>query len=131
MPKPSPTSPSPAQDLARRFWASANAGDWAAFADLLSPDLVYEVPQTRERIVGRALFVEFFRSWPEAWRVDLRRCFGEDEQAVAEIDFITERETVTGLAFFELRQGRIAHITDYWPSDYEPPQRVVAGVQRY
>jgi len=118
------------EDLVRRFWATANAGDWPAFEALLSPEMVYLVPQTRERIRGRERFVEFFRTWPEAWRAEIRRCIVDAQRAVTVIDFLTERGRDTGISFFELQGGLITEVCDFWPSDYEPPPRVVAGVER-
>jgi ketosteroid isomerase-like protein len=32
------------------FWATAQARDWDAFADTLAEDVVYTLPQTRERM---------------------------------------------------------------------------------
>jgi len=119
------------EDLIRRFWATANAGDWPAFEALLSPDMVYLVPQTRERIRGREHFVEFFRTWPEAWRAEITRCIVDAQRAVTVIDFLTERGRDTGISFFELQGGLITEVCDFWPSDYEPPQRVVSAVERY
>ena len=37
----------------RAFVTTLDARDWDAWAMLMSPDVVYEVPQTRERIRGR------------------------------------------------------------------------------
>ena len=48
------------QQLVSQHWQFANARDWTAFANLLAEDLVYEVPQTRERVTGRAGYVDFF-----------------------------------------------------------------------
>ena len=119
------------EELIRRFWATANAGDWPAFEALLSPDMVYLVPQTRERIRGREHFVEFFRTWPEAWRAEITRCIVDAQRAVTVIDFLTERGRETGISFFELQGGLITEVCDFWPSDYEPPQRAIAAVERY
>lgn len=119
------------RDLIEQFWRTANDGDWSAFEALLSPDVVYLVPQTRERIRGREHFVEFFRSWPEAWRAELTRCIVDERGAVSVIDFLTARGSETGISFFELKDGQITEIRDFWPSEYEPPQRMIAAVERY
>jgi hypothetical protein len=34
------------------YWAAVQARDWGAFSALLAEDVVYEVPQTRERVSG-------------------------------------------------------------------------------
>nr|WP_316639626.1 nuclear transport factor 2 family protein [uncultured Roseateles sp.] len=117
--------------LVERFWSTANAADWEAFAALLSTDLVYEVPQTRERVRGREDFVEFFRTWPGIWRVEIVQSIADAHSAVTVINFITPTEQMTGITFFELGEGTITRLTDYWPADYEPPQRASPVVKRY
>jgi len=39
-------------ELAERFIASLEARDWEGWAALLHPGVVYEIPQSRERIRG-------------------------------------------------------------------------------
>ena len=45
-------------DLAKRFLATLEARDWGAWSALLADDVVYEMPQTRERITDY---------WPEPY----------------------------------------------------------------
>lgn len=116
--------------LIERFWSTANAADWEAFATLLSADLVYEVPQTREQVRGRDDFVEFFRTWPGPWRAELVQTLVDGPSAVTVIDFVTPDERMRGISFFTLTEGTIRHITEYWPADYEPPQRASPVVKR-
>lgn len=122
--------PSPTRALIERFWATANARDWEGFASLLHEDLLYLVPQTRERATGRAAFVEVFRTWPGAWRAAITQLIAEDDAAVATIDFLLDGERQTGITFFELQAGRISRITDHWPAPYEPPPRATPHMTR-
>jgi len=114
-----------------RHWQAGNARDWVAFAALLSPELVYEVPQTRERVRGREAYVDFFRTWPGNWRADIQKILVEPGGGVTMIDFVVDGEHMTGISFFELTDGVISRITDYWPSPYEPPPRACAWIERY
>ena len=52
------------RELAERFIASLEARDWDAWAGLLHPAVVYEIPQSRERIRGRDRVTDF---WPEPY----------------------------------------------------------------
>jgi len=49
---------------ALKHWELANARDWPGFESLLAQDMVYEAPQTRERILGSAGYRDFFATWP-------------------------------------------------------------------
>jgi ketosteroid isomerase-like protein len=51
-------------ELAERFIASLEARDWEAWAALLDPDVVYEIPQSRERIRGRDRYLQFNQEYP-------------------------------------------------------------------
>lgn len=114
-----------------QHWSASNQRDWPRFAETIHPDLVYEVPQTRERVRGRDNYVEFFRTWPGNWQAHVRRLVVQGDAAVTEIAFVIDGESMTGIAFFELADGLIVRITDYWPSPYEPPPRMTDVIERF
>ena len=118
--------------MIERHWSTANDRDWDAFAALLEPDLLYEVPQTRERIRGADGYLDFFRTWPGDWRVRILRLVCEPGSAACLVDFTDGGGTMTGISFFRLSaRNRIAQVTDYWPEPYEPPPRASRFVERY
>jgi hypothetical protein len=104
------------------FWAAAEARDWSAFGALLADDIVYELPQTRERIRGKASYLRFNVEYPGAWRLTVRRVVGEQRQAATWCDFVTDGESGEALTFFEFGEDRlITTITEFWPAAYDPP----------
>lgn len=104
------------------YWAAADARDWAAFGSLLADDLVYEVPQTRERIRGRATYVRFNADYPGDWHIVVQRVIASDGEAVSWIDFIAGGTAQIGITFFRLDvSGSICSISDFWPEPYTPP----------
>jgi ketosteroid isomerase-like protein len=112
----------PAADVAARYWASIAARDWESFGELLADTVVYELPQTRERIRGRTAYVRFNREYPGDWHVTVERLTGSGLHAATWISFVVDGRTETALTFLDLDDdGRIAHITDFWPEAYEPP----------
>jgi ketosteroid isomerase-like protein len=119
------------RDTIQRYWSSANRRDWAAFAALLDAEVLYEVPQTRERVRGREAYLEFNRTWPGAWVAEVRQIVADADSAVSHIDFHVDGEVMTGISFFALRDGLITKITDYWPEAYEPPARMTPVIERY
>jgi ketosteroid isomerase-like protein len=121
-----------ATEIVSRYWAAAGARDWAAFGALLAGDVVYELPQTRERIEGRADVVRFNEEYPGDWRLVGVRVIGEGRGAASWITLVAAGEEATGLSFFELTDdGVIGRITDFWPEPYEPPAGREHLVQRY
>ncbi|MFF4540837.1 nuclear transport factor 2 family protein [Streptomyces aureus] len=110
------------REAVERYWAHADARDWEAFAELLAEDVVYTLPQTRERISGRERYVEFNREYPGDWHVRIERVMAEPGQAVTWTQVTVGLEEMHAITFFTAdAHGRIATVTDFWPEPYEPP----------
>jgi hypothetical protein len=112
-------------------WACANARDWDGFAALLSPKLHYEVPQTREYIESGEGYLELFSTWPGNWSAVIKQLVCEGQKAICVVDFVVESETLTGISVFEVSDGLIVSVTDYWPEPYEPPARKTLHIKRH
>jgi predicted ester cyclase len=70
------------------YWAVAEARDWDAFGRLLADDVVYEGPQTRERVRGRDAYVRFnVEGFPGAWHLEVQRIVGEANHAASCVEF--------------------------------------------
>jgi ketosteroid isomerase-like protein len=109
-------------NVIERYWAVIEARDWPGLAGLLTADVVYELPQTRERIRGRDRYVQFNVEYPGDWHVAIERVVAQGTEAVSWTTFAVAGADEPGLCFFRLDgSGRIAHITDFWPQPYEPP----------
>lgn len=123
------------RELIERYWACARARDWSGFGALLHPEVVYEVPQTRERVRGREAYVEFNATWPDDWDADVLEVIANGERGFSRIAFYPNRldrsQVQHGLCVFGFRDGLIAHLLDYWPEPYEPPARHGGSVERY
>jgi ketosteroid isomerase-like protein len=108
--------------VAGRYWAALEARDWASFGDLLAGNVVYELPQTRERIRGRSAYVQFNQEYPGEWHATVERLTGSGRHAATWTSFTVDGRAETGLTFLDLDdRGRVAHITDFWPEPYEAP----------
>ena len=123
-----------ANEVVSAYWAAANAREWSTFADLVAEDVVYEGPQTRERVRGRDDYVRFnVEGFPGDWRLEVIQIVGEGLHASSWIEFTNADGSIQpGLCFFELREdGRIVRITDFWPDPYELPAERAHLVERY
>ena len=95
--------------------------DWAGLTELLHPEVVYEVPQTRERIRGRDRYVQFNAEYPGDWHIAPRVVLGDDHDGSLLFEWHLGGEPSLAVAFFEIGGGLITKITDFWPEPYEPP----------
>ncbi|MGW2084620.1 nuclear transport factor 2 family protein [Streptomyces sp. NPDC001880] len=106
------------------YWSAADARDWDAFAATLADEVLYDLPQTRERIRGKERYLRFNREHPGDWRVRVERVVadGQGRQAAIRTRFTVGAEELPAVHFFVFdATGRISGITDFWPEPYEPP----------
>lgn len=112
-----------AHQVVKDYWAAANSKDWDAFVGLVAPDVLYEAPQTRERVRGRDAYRRYnAEGFPGDWHLEIVRVIAEETSAVSWISMTDEDEVYPGLCFFELDDdGLIARITDFWPASSPVP----------
>ena len=115
------------------YWTAAGARDWETFGDLVAEDVLYQAPQTRERVRGRAAYVRFnAEGFPGDWHLAVERIVGEGRHAASWIQFFDAGDHYPGLCFFDLdADGRIAVITDFWPAPADLPAGRAHLVERY
>lgn len=110
------------RDLVVRFIESLEQRDWAAWASLLDEQVVYELPQTRERINGRDRYMRFNQEYPGAWHLRLKVAFADEAHGVAWFGWeVADQGPAEGVAFFTFADGLITSVTDFWPEPYDPP----------
>ncbi|HWQ37282.1 MAG TPA: ketosteroid isomerase-related protein [Burkholderiales bacterium] len=120
-----------ARQLIERYYAAFNAGDMEAFLGMLTDDVVHDVNQGGREVgknAFRAFMVRMNRSYRERI-VDIVAMSNEDgSRAAAEFTVLgTYLRTDEGLpqargqgyrlpggAFFEIRDGKIARVSNYY-----------------
>ena len=117
--------------LVQRYYAAFNAGDMVGFLSLLTEDVAHDINQGK-RETGKAAFANFMQHMNRCYReqlVDLVVMASEDgTRAAAEFTVLgTYLSTDEGLppasgqtyrlpagAFFDIRDGRVARISNYY-----------------
>lgn len=118
--------------LVNRFIETLEARDWEAWAALLHPDVIYEIPQSRERIRGRERYLHFNQEYPGDWHLRLKVSLADDDHGVAWFGWeVDGSESVDGMAFFTFSDGQVTSVTDFWPEPYEPPKEREHLVERW
>jgi hypothetical protein len=122
-----------AHEVVDAYWAAANARDWVALGALVTDDVLYQGPQTREQVRGREAYLRFnAEGFTSDWHLVVLRIVGEGGHAASWIEMNDEGETYPGVCFFDLADdGRIARITDFWPTPSELPASRAHLVERY
>lgn len=109
------------RELAERFIASLEARDWDVWAGLLHPAVVYEIPQSRERIRGRDRYLQFNQEYPGDWHLRPKVTIADERHGVVWFEWLLDGHADDAMAFFEFAGGLITRVTDFWPEPYEPP----------
>ena len=119
------------RSLIENYYAAFNRGDWSAMLDLLANDVVHDLNQgSREhgRDAFRAFLARMHRCYAEQLRDIVVMCSSDGVRAAAEYvvhgiykvgdeglpPAHDQRYVLPGGAFFEVRNGRIARVTNYY-----------------
>ncbi|MBA3339552.1 MAG: nuclear transport factor 2 family protein, partial [Geodermatophilaceae bacterium] len=98
------------------FLCALEGRDWGAFAEVLHPDVVYEIPQSRERIRGRDPYVRFNREYPGDWHLSPTLIVADGAAGAARFYWqVGQAPVEEAFAFFAVRDGLLAAVTDFWP----------------
>ncbi|MGC5331308.1 nuclear transport factor 2 family protein [Micromonospora sp. DT62] len=121
-----------AEAVVSAYWATLEARDWAAFGRLLADDVVYHLPQTRERVVGRESFLRLNQEYPGSWHLTVTRAIVSGRHAAVWITCVLAGEEVPAVSFLDLDEaGLVREVTEFWPEPYEPPPGREHLVVRY
>ncbi|SCF91560.1 nuclear transport factor 2 family protein [Streptomyces sp. Ncost-T10-10d] len=118
----------------KTYWTAAGNRDWDTFATTLADEVLYDLPQTRERIRGRERYVQFNREYPGDRHVGVERIVAdrEGQQVAVRTVFTVGPQELHALHFFTFdAEGRISEITDFRPEPYELPAGREHLVERY
>jgi steroid delta-isomerase-like uncharacterized protein len=117
--------------LVNAYYAAFNRGDWEAMLALLSPDVAHDLNQGAREVgveAFRAFLARMERSYREQLHDVVVMAHGDGTRAAAEYvvhgEYLAtdeglpeangQRYVLPGGAFFTLREGRIARVTNYY-----------------
>ncbi|MBI5931845.1 MAG: nuclear transport factor 2 family protein [Chloroflexi bacterium] len=106
------------RNLVETFWQAFDRFDFAAAGELLHDDFVFELPQSKERVRGRANFVAFNTYYPGQWRIAIQHLAVCDDEAITEITASSDGQVNTAISFFRFKDGKISHIREFWPEPF-------------
>ena len=114
------------------YWAACAARDWTGFGELLAAEVVYDLPQSRERIHGRDRFVRFNAEYPGDWELTVERIIGATGTAASWVRLRAGDKDLPAASFFDFDEaGLIVRITEFWPEPYDPPAGREHLAERY
>jgi limonene-1,2-epoxide hydrolase len=110
-------------EVVAQLWGQIQARNWSGLSELLAENFVLEWPQDLVCLSGRAKFVEFNRSYPEGWSIEVLRIVAHGNTVVSEVR--VPHPSVGphyALSFYEVDGDRIASCREYWVKEaFEEP----------
>jgi ketosteroid isomerase-like protein len=110
-------------EVVAAFWDRIQARDWDGVGELLAPDVVFDWPNEQVRMRGCDNIVEFNRTYPEGWSIEVLRIVAEGPTVVSEVR--VPHPTVGpwfNLGFYEIENGQVIRGREYWVQErYEAP----------
>ena len=117
--------------LVRELWEKFEARDFPSAAELLREDFVCTWPQSRERIRGRDNFIAVNAHYPGDWHIRIERIIAEGDQVASEVQVDIDGRTEVAASFFELKDGKLWRLTEYWPEPYAAQAWRARWVERF
>jgi ketosteroid isomerase-like protein len=98
-----------------------NTNDWHAVAATLHDDYLLMWPQSGELIRGRDNFIAVNTHYPAAgaWRFTVLRLIADETGVATDVSVTDGALSARAVSFFEIRDGRIWRMTEFWPDPFE------------
>ena len=108
------------REALQRHWAASDASDFEAEHEIYREDAVLDYPQSGERIRGRRNIQASRTVQPNQKRFTVRRMIGSGDLWVTEFVLTYDGIPSYVVSIMELRDGRVAHETQYFADRFEP-----------
>lgn len=110
------------QTIVTRFWERLAKKDWEGLLGMFSKDAVINWPNTNETFMP-SRYVEVNKNYPGAWDLDLELVETTEKHliSVTRIRSKTEPISLRDIAFYQISDGLIVSLTEYFADDQEAP----------
>jgi len=110
------------EQTVREFWKIFDSRKFAEVKPLLIDDFVCVWPQSNEVIKGADNLIALNKNYPGEWKIDCKRVISSENNAVSEIELMCDGKKVYATSFFEIKDGKISKMTEYWSDPYDAPK---------
>lgn len=119
--------------LVRKYWSLFSDQKWEESKSLLHSEFLAEWPQSRERFKGADAYVDMNREYPGTHRMEVLQLMSVADRVVSTV-FIHAHDTgqkTFATSWFDICDGKIAKLTEFWGAPYEAPESRNRWAERY
>jgi ketosteroid isomerase-like protein len=122
------------RESVERLWRLFEAREWEKAGQEFHDDFEAVWPHTGEVFRGRANFIAVNENFPPIgdWHIHIKRIVAEGDLVVSEIAVTHDYGLSHAASFFEMKEGRIFRLTEYWveAGSEKPPEWRAQWVER-
>ena len=96
------------KEIVESYWNAINNRDWNTYERLISEDILYQLPQTREQTRGKKACRAFNETYPGNWTLSVVDLISDGDRVVSKISFVDSGKEQTAISFFKLKNGLLA-----------------------
>jgi ketosteroid isomerase-like protein len=109
------------ESVVREFWRLMATNDFAAVGAVLADGFTLDWPQSNERVRGARNFARVNSEYPAngPWRFFIERLVADAGNVVTDVAVTDGVAQARAISFFEVADGKIVSIVEFWPEPYE------------
>ncbi len=109
------------REVVQKLWDLFDRREFAEVRPLLGDGFVCIWPQSKELIRGADNFIVLNENYPGKWIIDCKRIVDGGKELVSEVKHTCGEKIVYATSFFEIENGKITKMTEYWSEPYGAP----------
>ncbi|MFH1652611.1 MAG: nuclear transport factor 2 family protein [Pseudomonadota bacterium] len=118
------------ENIVKKLWEIFDKRRFAKVRPLLSQNFECTWPQSQEIIRGADNFIALNENYPGKWAIECKRVVSCGDEAVSEVELTNNGQKVYATSFFEIENGKIFRLTEYWSEPYPAPEWRAKWVER-
>lgn len=110
--------------IVERFWHFIDQADFEQLGTVMAENAQVFLPNTCEVFKTTAKYIAFNKAYPGRWHANIERINVADDQVITTVRISAPDQDISAYvtSYFELREGKIIKITEYWGDNGNPPE---------
>jgi len=111
------------REILEKFWKYIDEAEFDKLTELMAEDANVILPNTGEIFRGCENYIKFNKDYPGRWHAEIKKIVVGEGCAVSAVKvFNDEGISLYVTSFFEVMDGKISEIAEYWGENGEVPE---------
>jgi len=110
------------REILEKFWKYIDEAEFDKLNEVMAEDANVILPNTGEIFRGCENYIKFNKDYPGRWHAEIEKVVVGEGCAVSSVKVFNEEGiSLYVTSFFEVMDGKISEITEYWGENGEVP----------